>query len=113
MAHLTSLTNEELLAHGYTQFNTITGTDLEAELLRRFGHLIDEVEELDNVVEVLDRHNLASAELTTMFELLDEFSVTDPKSLRQKLERADQWYELADEAGDLFSRLVGLQKSTL
>ena len=113
MAYLPSLNDEELMRHAQTQFDVLSSTPLEVELLGRLGRLTAEVEELQRVAAVVETNNLDADQITEMFELLDEFNAADPKSLRQKLKRADAWYDLADEAGDLFSRLTALQQATL
>jgi hypothetical protein len=113
MALLSSLTDDELLRHAHAQFDPITGTDLEQELLKRFAALVDELDGLDPITSAMAEVNLEAPDLKEIFAVLDEFSCTDLKSLRQKLKRADDFYVLADEAGDLFSRLTALQQATL
>ena len=51
-------------------------------------------------------------EVGKFFDLAAEFDATDLSTLRQKLQRADSFHDIATEAGDLFSRLNTLTNLT-
>lgn len=110
---LTALTDDELLRHAWAQHDPLTGTELEAELLRRFEVITHTLVDLDPVTEAVDKSSFELEDMRLLFEVLEEFHVDDIKTLRQKLERADKWYGIAEEAGDLFQRLTDLTNTTL
>lgn len=113
MTVLAALTDDELLHHAHASFDPLTGTGLEQELLKRFAALVDELDGLEPITSAIEKSDLDTSEVRELFQVLEEFSCTDLKSLRQKLKRADDFYSLAEEAGDLFSRLTALQQATL
>ena len=43
-----------------------------------------------------------------MFDVLTEFNCDTPATLREKLERADKFYDIASDADDIFTRLADL-----
>jgi hypothetical protein len=65
------------------------------------------------VTEAIEKSDFALDDLAQLFAVLEEFNANDLKTLRQKLERADKWYGIAEEAGDLFQRLTDLTNTTL
>lgn len=110
MPALNRLTNTELLSFVHAGFNALTTTDLEREVAERLQAFVDAENDLAPLLKDLEDKDLEPADLVA---LLDEFSCTDLKTLREKLERADKWYAIAEEAGDLFQRLQDLTKTTL
>lgn len=110
---LTALTDAELARHAWAQRDPLTSTELEDELLRRFESVINTLGELDPVTEAVDKSDFEIEDMGPLFAVLSEFNVDDIKTLRQKLERADKWYGIAEEAGDLFQRLTDLTNTTL
>ena len=114
-----------LLASARAEIDPLTSTALELELLDRFERmfehkqLIDLVEEHeinDDEVDALGKALSAGvgiAELTAIFDVLEEFNATDKAALRQKLERADKFYGIASDTGDVISRLNDLINTTL
>lgn len=110
---LTALTDAELACHAWAQRDPLTSTELEDELLRRFEAATQLVAELDPVTEAVDKSGFEIGDMAELFAVLSEFNVDDIKTLRQKLERADKWYGIAEEAGDLFQRLTDLTNTTL
>jgi hypothetical protein len=110
MTALSCLTDDELLRYAHTVFDPITSTELEGELLRRLAQQIDD---LASVTEAIGKSDFALDEMRELFAVLEEFNANNLKTLRQKLERADKWYGIAEEAGDLFQRLTDLTNTTL
>lgn len=110
--NLRNLTDEELLRHAEAQFDPLTGTELDGELRRRTATLLDEADQLVPVRKWLDDRDMQPAELMDLLHLMNEFHADTAKTLRAKLEHADRWYDIAEEAGDLFQRLQDLTTTT-
>ena len=108
-----NLTHRELLSHAHISHDPLTGTELEAELLSRLELTVDELDELDPISRAIHQSEFDVTEVAELFAVLEEFSASDLKSLRQKLKRADDFFTLAEEAGDLFTRLAALQATTV
>lgn len=121
------LSNEELIRKAHTEINHITSTPLEIELIRR----LEELTEWQPVLDVMQQHydsvkdcadfddvltNLDTlSNIAAMPELLavfEEHNVDDIKVLREKLERADKFYDLAQEAGEAFTMLAKLAETS-
>ncbi len=97
MAHLRTLDDNELLRLAHTEFDALTSTDLEAELLRRFEEyapsspLLDVLDEQDvtdpkRLEELLlDAHKVAEAFAPhndlSLFDVLDKFGINDTEAL--------------------------------
>ena len=113
---LRTLTNAELLRIADHQFNAISGTDLELELIRRLqaaddafaSHepLIDVLAELDIEDPAVLRKNLEALgdmpaeQVTALLDALADFDIDQADTLRKRLERADtlrKRLERADE----------------
>jgi hypothetical protein len=110
---LNRLTDDELLRYAHTVFDPRTGTALEAELLQRPDAATEALRALEPVTKAVDKSEFELDDLAQLFAVLEEFSAGDIKTLRQKLERADKGYGIAEEAGDLFQRLTDLTNTTL
>jgi hypothetical protein len=113
MTALSGLTDAELLRHAWAQRDPITSTELEGELLRRLAGAAQQIDDLASVTEAIEKSDFALDEMRELFAVLEECNANDLKTLRQKLERADKWYGIAEEAGDLFQRLTDLTNTTL
>jgi hypothetical protein len=122
---MASMDDEHLLAAALAELDPLTSTALETELLARFERLlehkpfIDLVEEHEINTDELDALGQALGagvgigELTTTIGVLEEFNATDTATLRQKLERADKFYDIANDTGDVIARLNDLINNTL
>lgn len=110
--YLPMLSDKELITHAEQTTDPIVTSDLERELLKRLDRRLDE--ELDDtpLCNALDEAGVDRDDLPEIIKVLDEFCVTDASHLRQKLERADKFYDIASEAGDVIERLAGLVKET-
>ena len=121
------LSNEELIRKAHTEIDNLTSTPLEIELIRR----LEELTEWQPVLDVIQTHydsvkdcadfddvltNLDTlTRIAPMPELLGAFedhNVDDIKVLREKLQRADKFYDLAQEAGEAFTMLATLASAT-
>lgn len=106
---LSRLTHRELLLHADNARDPLTSTDIEIELANRFADLLELIE-LDDVLTDL---GIERKDLRPLLELLNDHSATDLASLRQKLERADKFYDIANDAGDVIARLNTLVTETI
>lgn len=112
-SQMRNLTDDELLRFIESEDDTLTTTDLERELTRRLAEAQDELAELQVVRTTMENNNLDQNDIKELLEILSEFCVENPGSLRDKLERADEFYDIAQEAGDTLERLSNLAKTTL
>lgn len=108
-ANLSRLTHRELVLHADNARDPLTSTDIEIELANRFADLIELIE-LD---DALENYELGRDSLRPLLELLNDHNATDLAVLRQKLERADKFYDIAQDAGDVVSRINTLITETL
>ena len=116
---LTSLTDEELLRHAEVDFDPLTGTALEAELLRRFREGLTVADDTGPRVVVVDEFGIGDPAdlrnrlevfsdtwtpdvLKKALEVLEEFDVAEPDTLRAQLTKA----QAADEATDQLAALL-------
>lgn len=88
---LQTLTHNELLRHAHVQFDPLTGTELEAELLRRFEVLVDE--------EVAAQ---------PLLDLLREFDIDDPATLKKLLQHNAQLHDVLDSLAQPMADLQAL-----
>lgn len=89
MAHLRTLTDDELLRLARAEFDPLTSTDLEAELLRRFEECC-----------------AANAEVEPLLKVLDDHDIDAPAALEKALEFNAKFKELLPE---LETSIAGLQ----
>lgn len=125
--NLSALDNETLLRHAQVDFDPLTGTALEAELLKRFEELLDLHRELQPGVDLLNNHGvdpektkdidrlrdaLAFAEnheldkTNAVLDVLGDYDMHDPDALRKVLERDAQ---VRNFITDLAEPLASLQ----
>ncbi len=107
--NLSRLSDRELLLHADNRRDPLTSTDVEIELANRFADLLG----LTEIDDAITEHGLERDDLRPLLELLNDHSATDLKVLRQKLERADKFYDIAQDAGDVIARLNTLVTETL
>lgn len=106
---LSNLTDRELLLHADNARDSLTTTDIEIELTTRFAHLVGLTEIEDAVKNV----GIDVADVPAIVELLNDHNATELKVLREKLERADKFYDIAQDAGDVIDRINALITSTI
>jgi len=111
---LQTLTDDELLRHAHNQLDPITGTELEAELVRRFEVLVDEEVAAQPLLDALDENGITKAEALlavidkaaaldervngiALLDLLCEFDIDDPAVLRNDLIRLAKFDQTADD----------------
>lgn len=108
-----NLDNRELLRFLESGDDPPTTTDLERELTRRLSDAQDEIDELRVMSDVVKNTGLDVEDIKGLLEMLSEFCVENPGSLHDKLKRADEFYDIAQDAGDFLERLNNLVKTTL
>ncbi len=106
---LSMLSDRELLLHADNARDPLTTTDIEIELTTRFARLVG----LAEIEDVITEHSLELSELRPLLELLADHNATELAVLRQKLERADKFYDIANDAGDVITRINTLITETL
>ena len=126
---LRTLSDSELAAKANTELDTLTSTDLERELLQRFEEqlawqsvfdLIREnyannvesaLEELPQILKQVAALECVG-ELPELVKALQDHNIDEIKVLREKLERADKFYDIAAEGGEAFSMLAKLAETS-
>ena len=106
---LSRLSDRELLLHADNTRDPLTTTEIEIELTTRFAHLVGLAEIEDAVKDV----GIDVADVPAIVELLNDHNATELAVLRQKLERADKFYDIAQDAGDVIDRINALITSTI
>ena len=106
---LSRLGHRELLLHADNARDPLTSTDIEIELANRFADLIELIE----IDDVLTDLGIERKDLRPLLELLNDHNATELAALRQKLERADKFYDIASDAGDVIARINTLITETL
>lgn len=106
--YLPQLTDRELLTHFIATRDSLTTTDLESAMAERFESLLVAQEEREPIDTALDEHGIDDERLAEILKLLDEHYAFNPSVLAEKLERADKFYDVARDAGDVIHRLQDL-----
>ena len=106
----THLTDDEIIHLADSQATT----ELERELARRFGALIDAASKDDSVHRKCEEYGVDVDDIADLIEVASEFNCARPAVLREKLERADAFWVLAQDLskGDALARLVKLVADT-
>ena len=124
---IANLTHAELLSHAQVDFDPLTGTALEAELLKRFSALIDRNDDLEEAASDLDnvagldltraedrelvtrlvnlQHEFEHWDIRALLELLSERDLDNPDALRTVLERDAAMTGLLDDLADPIAKL--------
>lgn len=110
---LSHLTDDELLRHVENERDALTTTDAEIELAGRFADLVDSPPLPDDLQAAIDDTAVSADHLVEIIKIIDEFSAEEPKVLREKLKRANDFYDIATDAGDVIERLSTLVSTTL
>ena len=111
--HLSNLKDDELTRLAYAEHDALTATDMQTELLRRFDLAQPRIAALDELEAQLEDTHFESCDLPKLCALLSESNVYSVDDLREKLQRAHDFYDIAQEAGDVFTRMAGLVSNTL
>lgn len=122
--YLPSLSDDELVRHAENVADSLTQSDMERELLRRLEARV--ANDTDPLVQLAEEFELDAEELRNLLEshpgdlrdykqLLDKLNECDIHTrdqLDEHLERARAFWDLAQDAGDVFSRLAELAAKT-
>jgi len=117
-----SMDDEHLLASARAEIDPLTSTSLELELLERFERLLDEASEnkpvadlleeyevgTDDVKAVIESHPASLKDQAALLSLLNDQDIHEPDQLKELLELAAEFRDLANDAGDFFTRLNDL-----
>jgi len=120
--HLPMLTNEELARYARAEFNELTSTPLELELLRRLEQrAADDEEEMavlartaeydidaDGIRKLGEALILDASNSAQLLSAIGEAGFDSPAEVKRKFELAQQFRTLANDAGDVFARLTTL-----
>jgi hypothetical protein len=107
------LTDAEFLRVAEDAQDPLTATDVQTELLERFERALTDLETLRDIEANCEELGIDVKEMLELLGVADEFHCTDFDSLRAKLQRADKFYDIAEEAGDAFKQLAELAATTL
>lgn len=110
---LSHLTDDELLRHVDNERDALTTTDAEIELAGRFADLVENPPLPADIQDALDSAGIEAEHLPEILKTLEEFYATDAKTVREKLKRANDFYDIANDAGDVIDRLNTLVSTTL
>lgn len=114
-----SLTDAEFLREARHAQDPMTATEIQLELLHRFERVAERIARIGEAESLLMAHSIeidrseSVTELAEVLQVLAEHHCIDPTRLRAKLERADEFYDIAQEAGDVFEQLAELARNTL
>lgn len=117
--NLRILSNEEFLRYAHNQIDDLTSSEIERELLRRLESTAEQIEEAEGFLALAEEYDLTAEdarsiieahpgtakELAELLALLDEHGVLFIGELKTLLTQADNFRSLANDAGDVFSRL--------
>lgn len=136
--NLRTLSDSEFLRYANSQMDDLTSSDVERELLRRLeaidtdtfeaatelGFTGDDLRNLNEahaelstkeVVELLDAAsstNISQIELILILKVLNDADITEADELKESLEFAAKFQAIANDAGDVFTRLTTLITDT-
>lgn len=122
--NLQSMDTAQLMRHAYVQQDEMVTSDLERELLRRLDKaerelaqvegFLDLVDEYDVTCEeirlVLESHPASCIQLSELLQELNDHDIQTRKDLKKIIEQVLEFRSLAEDAGDVFTRLSALTK---
>lgn len=108
------MTDNEFLSYAQAADDQLTSTDIQDELLRRFDKMVlgGAAESLDlfqNALEECGHCTDTEEERTALYDFLDtagKHHCTDASELKAKLQRADDFYDIAAEHADVLHQLA-------
>lgn len=136
--NLRTLSNNEFLCYASNEIDELTSSEIERELLRRMEALdtdafealqetelsADDLHQLGEALESFDvsevvellgfllEHNIDAKPLKAMLQELDNAGITEADELKEALELGTKFQSLANDAGDVFTRLTTLVTET-
>lgn len=123
---LKAMSTEHLIAAAHAEIDSLTSTALELELLNRLESLHDSASDAQPIADLLDEFELNAEDVRPVIEshpaslevmaallsLLNDHDIHTANQLKQLIELADKFRDLAIDAGDLFTRLNDLVSAT-
>lgn len=106
--YLPTMNDQELLTYAEQTRDPLTSSALEVEIIERFARHVEAAAEREPLDALLDDHSIDTERLGEILKLLDEHYATNPSVLAEKLRRADKFYDVARDAGDVIHRLQDL-----
>jgi len=136
--NLRTLSDSEFLRYANNQLDEFTTSEIERELLRRLedtdtelfevaneseltasdlSRLVEALEgftvsEVTEMLGVLLEASIGVKHLTSIVRLLEHAGITEPDECKTMLELADKFRKIANDAGDIFTRLHTLTEET-
>jgi hypothetical protein len=105
---MAAMDDRHLLSAADAETDSLTSTSLERELIKRLDRLLEERDQYAPVIAKVEDRNITAEQMDEIFAAMDEFNCDDHIDLRAKLERADKFYDIASDAGDVIERLSTL-----
>jgi hypothetical protein len=109
---MAAMDDKHLVSAADAEIDSFTSTALERELIKRLERLLDERDDYTPIVALLDEYEYETDDVKEIFTAMEEFGCDDHIDLRTKLERADKFYDIASDAGDVIERLSNLVNNT-
>lgn len=119
--NLSTLTDDELLRQARNEFDPLTGTDLEAELLKRFEDCSVTYADNEQRLELCSGRSLEECkaafefaehqvldEVTLLLAVLAEFDIDDPGALKKVFERNAKFEDVLNALAEPLASLQAL-----
>lgn len=103
------LTDEEFLR---VVHNEPTIDDVDVEVRARYERLLSDLDTLRDIESNCEELGIDIESVCDLLGVADSYHCASPSELRDKLERADKFYDLVAEAGDTFMKLAVLAATT-
>lgn len=114
--------DRHLVASIYAEQDPLTSSAAEIELLTRFERLLDEQHDNEGVRALSEEYELTADDMRAVIEshpaslkdqaallaLLNDQDIHEPDQLKALLDTSDKFRALANDAGDVFTRLNDL-----
>lgn len=114
-----TLSDAEFLRVALDAQDPLTSTEVQDELLNRFERMVEAGNEFEQIkARLAETGTYIDTEegikgLVEFLHVANEHNCDDAEILKTKLKRADDFYDIADEAGDLIQRLAALAATTV
>lgn len=121
---LAAMSDDRLVAVLHTEFNPLTASAAEVELLKRFKAALESRnDQLDsalddyefsakNIIDIGDAIIQNTDNTVALLKAIGDAGIDSPEELKATLDRAEQFTRLASDAGDVFNRLSQLATTT-
>jgi len=120
--NLSTLSLDEFLRHAHAQADSLTDTTIQIEALRRLQEQADRADELEGFLAIIDEYEITASDLRSLIEshpaspdeqakllaVLNDQDIHSADQLKAVLGALAAFRSLANDAGDIFSRLTSL-----